>query len=321
MESGQNQNLICRMYREGDEYGIVKLFNRVFERQMTIEEWQWKYKGQGNPRVFSAVFEDSTAGIVGHYGGVPLKMLLDGEEIKGVTPVDTMIDPKFRSFVRLKNLFYFWERELVNDSIKVMYGFSPERVIKLAIERIKIYERVGPVFEARKGVTIHNNPVRYLYKLSPLAFDDRRIDDFWAEVKDQFRLAIIRDSAFFAWRYGKCPLFSYEMWGLTPRWSSALVGIAVIKKENTENLTVMDVLARRDRLVDLFSKLENLAITTGRKTISVWLPHHYDDLLKNKGFSLVDSGATIPASTHPLTLKRDEIWEKLFYTMGDTDFL
>jgi hypothetical protein len=32
-----------RLYRPGDEIAINDAFNRIFDRQRSIEEWAWKY--------------------------------------------------------------------------------------------------------------------------------------------------------------------------------------------------------------------------------------------------------------------------------------
>jgi hypothetical protein len=321
MESGKTRDIVCRMYAEGDEYGIVELFNNCFERKMTLEEWKWKYKGRGDLKIYSIVLEDKEEGIVGHYGVTPLRMILNGKMIKGVSAADTMIHPKFRSFVRFKNMVRLIMEEMVRDSIVMFYGFSPRQVVRLSVDRLGIYESVENIYEAAKSVRFNSGAARYLYKLSPVSFDDDRIDKLWEDSRDQFRLAIIRDRAFFKWRCGENPLFRYEAWGFTRRWSKKLMGLAVLRRQQTDKVLVTDLVFQRGLLPALLTKVENLAVSAGAKNLSLWLPQQFHDLLRARGFTLADSGATMVKPTHPLAITKDEIREKFFYTMGDTDFL
>jgi hypothetical protein len=321
MDSVQQREVVCRIYAEGDEYGIVELFNNCFDRKMTLEEWMWKYRGQGNRRVYAVVLEDREKGIVGHYGGVPLRMIRDGHEIKGVGAGDTMIHPQFRSFVRLKNMYHLFMEELLKDSVIMFYGFPPKNVARLTIDRLRIYERVETVYDAVKDARFDKGPVRLLYRLFPVSFDDARIDELWHDVQDEFGLAIIRDRAYFTWRYKENPLFKYEAWALARRWSGKLTALAIVKREQSGRLLVTDLVFHRSALSPLITKVENLAMSTGMAELSLWLPQRFHDLLREKGFSLSDSGATLPRSAHPHTIKKDEIQAKFFFTMGDTDFI
>lgn len=315
----KQDNIICRMYKEGDEQGIVKLFNTTFSREMTLKEWEWKYKGQGNKRVCSVVLEGRENGIVGHYGGIPLRMIYDGKEVTGIEAVDTMIHPKYRSFTRFRDMYNLFMKELISDS-KIFFGFSPERVIKLAVDRLGIYEKVETVLEAIKDVKFHNNPTRFLYSLHPIGFDDERIDALWDNAKHQIKLAIIRDRRYIKWRYKDNPLFNYEIWGLRKRWLEQLLAVAVLKREQ-DKLLIMDLIYKEGLLPVLLTKVENLSVSLGISTMSLWAPKPIRNLLKTLGFEIVPTATTLPRSAHPLTLSKEEIREKFFYTMGDTDYL
>ncbi len=313
-----------REYRRGDEYGIIKLFKEVFGRDMSIEEWQWKYKGQGNEKVHAVVLEDREAGIVGYYGSITLRMIRNGEEIKGVAAGDTMIHPKYRSFVRFKKMRNLWVDESLKDSVIMFYGFSPEKIVKLAVERLGIYETAEPVYEATKEVRFNSDYPRFLYKLSHINFDDDRIDKLWDNVKHQFKLSIIRDRAYFQWRYKNHPLFSYEIWGLNRRWSNGLIGLVVFKKEDGENFLLMDMVFHEKTFVPLLKKAENLAYKIGKKKMGLWLPQRMHQELERLEFTSKPSGATIPTmprSGHPSTIKKDEVIANFYFTCGDTDFL
>jgi len=316
-----NREVTIRPYRDGDECGIVSLFNNVFGRHMTIEEWNWKYKGQGSSKVGSIVIENKDCGIVGHYGGILLRMVRDGLEIKGASNCDVMIHPKFRGFTRLKKMHNLCIDELVKASVFMIYGFPTEETLMIPADKLKLYERIEPVQEAVKDTVFHNSPERFIYRLLPMGFDDSRIDRLWRDIKSEYRLSVIRDRAYLIWRYGLNPLFRYEIWGLQKRWSRKLLAAAVLKRDDSDKLLIMDIICRKKILPGLLTKVENLACSSGKKKLSLWAPSRIRDTLKTKGFALFMTGTTLPRSTHPLTLKKDEIQEKFFYSAGDTDYL
>ena len=66
--------MIIRHYEKGDEVQIAKLFEYVFHQTMTVEQWRWKYDGQGLYDNKSAVATNEEGGIIGHFGGIPLRM-------------------------------------------------------------------------------------------------------------------------------------------------------------------------------------------------------------------------------------------------------
>lgn len=319
-EKAGPKTAIVRGYKDGDEVEIVTLFKEVFGREMTLDEWNWKYKGQGK-RVCSAVIELPGHGIVGHYGGTPLRMIRDGVEIKGIAVCDVMTRKEHRAFTRLKKVHTFFADDLVKDSYMMFYGFPNERNLLLPSEKLRLYERIETIYDVVKDTTFNNNIDRFSYKLFPMSFDDERIDTLWDDVRHEFRLAVIRDRAYLKWRYGENRLFRYELLGLRKRWSKKLSALAVVKREGNEKLFVMDMVFGEKSFLPLLSKTENLACSLGMKKLSLWVPGRFHKLLVKRKFSLIPFGSTMPRFTHPLTIKKDEIVEKFFYTMGDTDFL
>lgn len=313
-------DVTVRLYQEGDEYGIVKLFKEVFGREMTLDEWRWKYKNHRNNTVYAAVAEDALYGIVGHYGGVPLRMLHNGMEIKGLSICDVMISKGFRGLKTFRAITHKMEDILYDARFSMVYGFPNENTLLRPGEKLGLFERVEDVYSLTKQTMFNNNIKRLLYRIFPLEFEDKRIDILWNEAKRGLPLAVIRDRDYLTWRYKKNPLFSYELWGLRKRWDNNLLGLAVIKRES-DRMLLMDLVFMDNYLIPLIQKLENLAFTAGARTLSLWLPCRYHTPLQKIGFNVAPAGTTIPRTTHTGFLKKSDIEGNFFYTMGDTDFL
>jgi hypothetical protein len=313
-------DVIIRRYRDGDEFGIIELFKKIFGRDMTIDEWRWKYKGLGNKRVYSFVITDKNDKVVGHYGGIPLRMLYKGKEITGITTCDVMIDERYRGMLRLKRLHNAFVDTYIKEGIYMFYGFPTEKTLLLPAEKLNLYERVEQILEASKDVEFRNSVERFIYKIFPLDFDDPAIDRLWHSIKGSFDFGVIRDRNYLVWRYKNNPLFSYEIWGLKKRFNKELSGLVIFKKEDKEGLLLMDLIFK-DNLLPLLTKTENLAYTMKKRKILLWLPQRMHHLLKGLGYVFKPSGAILPRARHPETIKKEDIISYFYYTCGDTDFL
>lgn len=310
-----------RRYKDGDEYGIIELFNKIFGRQMTIQEWLWKYKGQGNNQVYSFVIVDKEEKVVGHYGGIPMRMTYKGRDILGIVICDVMIHERYRGLWTLKRLHNRFIDTYLKEGISMFYGFPTEKTLLLPAEKLGLYERVETIYEASKDVKFHNGPERFLYKLIPIDFDNPEIDRLWESVKGDFSFSVIRDRNYLRWRYKRNPLFFYEAWGLKKRFSKALEGLIILKKEDKDELLLMDMVFKKGLLNSLIKKTENLAFSMKKKRLLMWSPQRMHDILKKLGFQFKPSGANLPRATHKGTIPKEEIFSHFYYTCGDTDFL
>ncbi len=308
-----------RLYRSGDEAGIRVLFKEVFGREMSLEEWIWKYRGEGERSVYSSVAESVSGEIVGHYGCMVQRAVHRGRKIHAISIGDVMTHPKYRGIRLFRELATIGPTEAVRNGVVLGYGFPNERAFRLP-EKLGLYEKVEDVFEAGKDVQFRNDLNRYTYRLFPLGHDDGRIDVLWEELKNRIHLAVIRDREYLRWRYQRHPFFSYELWGLKKRWGSRLDGLAVVRRDNARML-LMDFLCPLDLLGPFFQKIENYVYTTGIKRLVFWLPEYLGKRVVREGYSVYPAGTSIPRSTIEGFMDKEEMKGRFFYTMGDTDFL
>lgn len=314
-----SSNAAVRLYQAGDEHGIIRLFKEIFGREMTLEEWRWKYTGKGNEKVYSSVAVNEAGEIVAHYGGMPQRMVFKGGGISGISIGDVMVHTRYRMLKLFKKVTALLPAETVKEGFVLGYGFPNERAMALP-EKLGLYEKIEDVSEASKDAQFTNNLGRFIYKFSPLSYDDSRIDALWKSVEREFTLAVIRDREYLAWRYQRHPFYKYELWGLKNRWGNKLSALAVLRRDG-ERMLIIDFVCREDILSALFQKIENYSYISGVKTIALWFPEYLRQRMEDMGFSIKPTGTCIPRTTHEGWLKRGDIKGKFFYTMGDTDFL
>ena len=309
-----------RLYRPGDETEITALFKGIFGREMSLQEWKWKYVESYPDKIYSTVAEDSRMGIVGHYGAVCLPLIYRGQPAKGLAICDVMIHSKFRGIKTLKALSSLIPAEAVKDGIIIGYGFPTVDILLRPALSLGIYEKVEDVLEGNKEAVFHNDPIRYSFRLFPLEYPDERIDHLWNLCKNNTSLSVVRNMKYFTWRYKNHPFFNYELWGLKKRMGRRLLGLAVLRREK-DRILIIDFLSMKEMFEPLFQKIENYIYSTGLKTITFWFPPFMREKITALEFSIKKSPTSIPRTTYEKTLTKEEMAGKFFYTMGDTDFL
>ena len=316
----EKERLTIRLYKKGDERGIIELFKKIFGREMTHEEWQWKYTGRGETKIYSSVAVHSEMWIVGHYGGLCHPIIYRGNPARCLAICDVMIHPRFRGIGTLKKLSYLVPHEAVKDGIIMGYGFPNRDTLLRPAMSLRIYENVEDVLEGNKEVVSHNDAVRYMLNLFPLDYSDFRIEHLWELCKTQLSLAVVRDRNYLTWRYKHHPFFRYELWGLRKRFGRKLLGLAVLRGEG-EKVFLIDFLSLAGMLAPLLKQVENSIHSSGGKTLTLWFPPFMEKRISALSFSTVRSCTSIPRTTHENTLTKSEMEGQFFYTMGDTDFM
>ena len=90
-----DSDIEIRAYQKGDEHGIVDLFGRCYDREMSLTHWHWKM--QSASVEYDHIWVARHRGrYVGHYAGVPVDAWIHGKRRPAIAPVDAMVDPQMR---------------------------------------------------------------------------------------------------------------------------------------------------------------------------------------------------------------------------------
>lgn len=307
---------MIRDYKEGDEKEITSIFQKVFEKEMTLKQWNWKYTIPGNGRIHSKVAVNTDNKIVGHAGAIPLRGVFKKKHIQFFQIVDVMVHPTARGFFGKKNVFDRMMKELFEDlrkefSFVFCYGFPGKRPYILG-ERIRVYDKVEQGIDCLKSLTpsLSLNP----YTIKPLSWDDTRVDKLWRYVSKEFPFTIIRNIQYLQWRYATNPFFSYQLLGFFL--FGNLKGWLVIRDSGDE-VFIVDLLTKPKRYMGMLKALENYLISHEKKAIHFWLPKRWRKHIK--GYSMKETQVVITNMIWKLPIKTSTVRESLYYTMGDAD--
>src|SRR5690349_10012974 len=99
---GADSDWYVRPFVASDEPGLLALYERAFGRPRDHRHWRWKLQGRQaafNLLWVAAAPEVGASGherIIGHYGGIPIRIKLNGQLYDAVHAVEAMTDPLYR---------------------------------------------------------------------------------------------------------------------------------------------------------------------------------------------------------------------------------
>tara|TARA_Y100000590_G_scaffold465634_1_gene638471 strand:- start:7104 stop:8123 length:1020 start_codon:yes stop_codon:yes gene_type:complete len=102
-----------RQYRSGDEKLIIKLYKKVFRKELTIQNWHWKYNTYASADKFIFLaFNESRC--IGQYALIPYRLSSYGDTIQALLSLDSMIDPDYQGRRIFTELMNYARKELLN---------------------------------------------------------------------------------------------------------------------------------------------------------------------------------------------------------------
>jgi predicted N-acetyltransferase YhbS len=224
----------ARLYRPGDETGIVALYERVFGYRRTPEWWRWKIKSFPSAVELTWVaVAERDGSIIGHYPGIPIRLKLDGEVRPAIVNLDVMTSPDYRRRGILLHLGEAANRHWREAGYAAVVGLPNEqwgsRTQALGWQTIfplgwlrfplhigKVAARSGRLPRAAAPVAhLAGEAVAYLWsrpRVRRLAQDKsvqveevttagEEFDLLWACLEGAYHNSVVRDAAYVRWRF------------------------------------------------------------------------------------------------------------------------
>jgi hypothetical protein len=234
-----------REYRPGDEGILNDLYNEVFERERTIEEWRWEYLDTPEGQSIIVVV-DLDGEVIAHEAMIPMRFHVFDEEYLGGKIEDAYIDLKHRgkkvfgplteycldlSRDRGYRITFGLTARPVNYRLHISRGykdicslnaylgvFDPAavtadvaRVLKFsAPKRLAARAVMGVLAKRFERSTARYARVPDSYEIEHITRFDDRFDGLWRRFIGEHRVITIkRSSDFLNWRYVDNPYRDY----------------------------------------------------------------------------------------------------------------
>lgn len=306
---------MVRNYRKGDEEGITALFREIFKKEMTGEQWHWKYAVPGKGRVYSKVAEDTSRKIIAHAGAIPLKGAYENKPMQFFQIVDVMVHPKARGSLGRKGVFEHLMKTLFDDLQKEFpevfcYGFPGGRPFLLG-KRVRVYDEIERAVDCvRETKRVFWTP----FAIKPMDWNDKRLNAAWREFSKNIRLSVIRDSQYLHWRYATNPFFSYHLLGIFLL--GKLKGWA-IARDSGDEVFIVDLLAESRRYNTVLKAITRYFSSQKKKSMHFWLPRSRRDTITEGRKE--ETEVVVTNMIWNLPMKTSVVRDALYYTMGDVD--
>lgn len=239
--------LLVREATAADAEGIRELFARAFGREMSADEWRWKYAE--NPDGWFGTVAVLAGRIVGNYSGSGARFLVGGEERRTFAVGDVATDPSVRGLGGRRNAFRrmteaFYEEVEGRRGAAFCFGFPGERHLVLS-QRIVGTRTVFSIVQKRVPCEAFPPPPN---DAASGDFADESFDPLWEAASRAWPALAVRDRARANWRFHARPDRYYRMvWRVG---TEGLAGWAVLSVSG-ETALVADFLGRADDGSDL----------------------------------------------------------------------
>jgi predicted N-acetyltransferase YhbS len=224
----------ARLYRPGDEKGIVALYERVFGHVRSPEWWRWKIKGRPAPLELTWVaVSDEDNSIVGHYPGIPISIKLSGKIRPAIVTLDVMTAPEFRRQGILLRLGEEANRHWRASGYAVVVGLPNEQWgsrtkiigwqalfslewLRFPLHLGRLASRSGKVpkllqvpayLAGEAGARLWVRPrVGRLARQAGVSIEEasaagEKFDRLWASLEGNYANCVVRDSSYVQWRF------------------------------------------------------------------------------------------------------------------------
>ncbi|MBP1925706.1 hypothetical protein J2Z76_001567 [Sedimentibacter acidaminivorans] len=243
-----------REYKCGDEEFIIELFNRAFNRQLTYIYWKWRYLDNPNMNTNLINLAWNKCRLAAHYAVSPTVIFIDGKKHNSALSMTTMTDPYYRG----KGLFTKLAEQLFEKStLDVIYGVPNENSVKGFTDKLN-FELIKeiPMFKSKKFNLNYkkNNNCVILEKF------DKRFDDFFIDMVNEYRIVTCRNSEYLNWRFIFNPINEYKIFSYIE--NDKVLGYLVTKTYTIDSTLIGDIV---DILVlneNILKELLNIAFSS-----------------------------------------------------------
>lgn len=267
-----------RPSKDGDEKGIRELFKICFGREMSSDDWRWKYK---NSYLGTAsVVAEYNGKIIGHYGGIKTSFYYKDEIFEAFQGCDAMTHPEYRGQgVIVKTALFFYR---LNSNVHFMFGFPSESHAIISAKWLG-WENYKFIIEmTKKPVKCKKFFNRWKIETGWDKISALEINSMWEKTKNSRFFSLIKKSDYIFWRYRDNPYKEYKLILFRGYFTGKLKAYAVVLEQGDE-LRVLDLIAPGSLKINMVMNfLEQKASAKGLKTVRIWINEHAPEYSKLK---------------------------------------
>ena len=313
-----------RIPTDADAMDCHRLFEKAFGEPAIAALWRWKYANNRGRSIIAVRGER----VIAHYGGVSRRVYRNGRIEKAIQITDVMVDPAERAVMTRSGAFlqvarasqeYFLGYEAEHD---FGFGFPNQRHMLLA-HRLGLYDEVERLVEMEwSAQPVSATLLTRAEVVDPYRLDPRRVDALWQRMSAGLveRILVARDAGYWFYRYAENPSAHYVMLAIRHKLSRRVLGLMVLRRKEHE-VQLLDVLAAPKYFRLLARHAQAQAAEWGVPVVHAWITRCSAHWFETPGVRVNQTDIVIPLNAHLRLHATDEIRDRWFLMMGDTDFL
>jgi hypothetical protein len=312
-----------RAYKDSDENKIRGLFHLSFGREMSHNEWLWKYKKSPWGSVAYVVVDDNdNDNIIAHYGAIRHAFILEGSLLWAFQACDVMTHPAYRGKMTGKRPFIMQacEKFIKDNTMDILFGFPSERNARLheIVLGFSKYRKTALFRRQLEGSSgIKANP--YVLKIGWDTIDPADLDDLWKISKTKLSLSIVKNSRYLLWRYLENPSGYYTLITFKDVVQKKIIGSAVVKFSGHE-MNIFDIFVQDDAFSSFLIMLEAYALKMQAETVNVRInPEEiYSEYLAGLNYRIIEDIPLFVKILNESKISQDNFFRKYSCRIGDS---
>ena len=204
--------MIINSYKQGDENNISKLFNKVFNKEMSLKYWKWRFADNPNDIIMITLMWEKGE-LIGHYSASPVKMQIGDKEVLSALSMTTMTHPDYGGkgiFTTLANDLYTYVYEKFDT--KAVWGFPNNNSHYGFIKNLKWkdLDLIPQLSVQLENITLTNEISDILMPSENFTFNEQHAKSYQKTIKN-FSIKVLKDAAYLNWRYIGNPINNYDV--------------------------------------------------------------------------------------------------------------
>ena len=305
-----------KLYKKNDEYKIVKLFQKTFQKKFNLIKWNWIFKKNpsGNNKI-SLVF--SKKKLVAQCASIKINFKFDNKKKIFYRIQNFMVHKNFR----YKNIATKSLKFLISKIIKNKYfiiTFPNNNSIKTFLKND--FKRIFYIYTyeilLKKNYKINQKIVVKNSSYIEFKHDDIKLIN---DCLKKYSILSLRTKSYLNWRYN----INYNEYKISRTYlNNKIIGLIVAKSYSKDkSICICEIFFKSNVPNNLKSILESAVINFRRnkpRKIKIWsMPHFsFHKNLLSFGFKKTDFKTNV--CTHK-NLSENKRIKKLYLSMGDSD--
>ncbi len=311
-----------RDYKKGDEGKILLLFELVFKRPMSLEQWQWRF--ENNPagkHMIKLMWDGDT--LAGHYAVSPVKMLVGENDVLTTLSMTTMTHPDYGRrgiFGDLANSLY---AQLENEyGVAAIWGFPNNNSHYGFIKNLG-WKDIAVVHTLSSNTKNIQPKLSENIHISP-SFNDSHVS-LLSEVSKNSPVKINRYLEYLDWRYIQKPSSTYYILEHNKNGSKDFIVFKYYKiseEPETWGIFIMEM-AIKDLIIlqEMMAHIIADSIDKNITSFNLWMNLQHEQHIQLEKIGFIPEGKQTYLGARADERKFPEFldFRKWYYTMGDSD--